>query len=110
MSLSQCETLLLRERGGKKPATKTDVQSLLLKWSNITSPSSQRLYLFYPLSLLLCGDGCCGGDAETLLEHSHAGLGLAPLDLGQTHSLLSLFVLQLLYQTLVVALHLLHLL
>ena len=67
-------------------------------------------HLFYPFPLLLWGDSCCGGDADALLEHGHASLGITALDLGQANPLLSLFVLQLLYQTLVVALHLLHLL
>ena len=43
--------------------------------------SQQCVYLLYPLSLLLGGDGSSGGDAEALLEHGHAGLGLAALDL-----------------------------
>ena len=68
------------------------------------------IHLFYPLSLLLGRDAGVGRDAEALLEHGHACFGLTALNLGQTDPLLSLFVLHLLYQPLVVALHLLHLL
>jgi len=49
-------------------------------------------------------------DAEALLEHGHAGLGLAALDLGQPALLLLLLGLQDLDHPLVVALHLLLLL
>lgn len=66
-------------------------------------------YRFDLLPLLLGGDER-PGDAQALLEHGHAGLGVAALDLGQSGFLLRLLVLQLLDQPLVVALHLLHLL
>ena len=66
-------------------------------------------YLFDLLALLLRRDGG-GGDAEALLEHGHARLGLAALDLGQAAALRRLPALHLLDQALVVALHLLHLL
>ena len=66
-------------------------------------------HLFDLLPLLLGGDDS-PGDPQALLEHGHARLGLAALDLGQARPLLGLTALQLLDQTLVVALHLLHLL
>lgn len=76
----------------------------------LCSMLAQTIYLLHALSLLLWGDDDRGVDSEALLEHGHAGLGLAALNLGQTHPLLGLLVLHLLHQTLVVALHLLHLL
>lgn len=71
---------------------------------------AQTVYLLHTLSLLLRGDVDSGVDSEALLEHGHAGLGLAALNLGQTDPLLGLLVLHLLHQPLVVALHLLQLL
>ena len=64
--------------------------------------------LFDLVAVLLWRAGGC--DAEALLEHGHAGLGLAALDLGQAAALRRLPALHLLDQALVVALHLLHLL
>ena len=51
--------------------------------------------LFDLVAVLLWRAGGC--DAEALLEHGHAGLGLAALDLGQTALLLSVLVLHLLH-------------
>lgn len=84
-------------------------EGLLLFRLCILTPPNPPPHLLDPLPLLLGGDAG-GGDAEALLEHGHARLGLAALDLGQPRSLLRLLVLQLLNESLVVALHLLHLL
>ncbi len=66
-------------------------------------------HLFDLVPLLLWADDS-SGNAEALLEHGHTRLGLAALNLGQSGFLLRLLVLHLFDQTLVVALHLLHLL
>ncbi len=50
----------------------------------------------------------CGRDAQTLFEHGHACLCITALDLRQSGPLLRLFVLHVLYQTLVIPMHLLH--
>lgn len=79
-------------------------------WGNVSlSKLKAAAHLFDLLPLLLGADDG-SGDAEALLEHGHAGFGFAALDLGQSGFLLRLLVLHLLDQTLVVALHLLHLL
>lgn len=79
-------------------------------WGNVSlSELKAAAHLFDLLPLLLGADDG-SGDAEALLEHGHAGFGFAALDLGQSGFLLRLLVLHLLDQTLVVALHLLHLL
>ena len=81
----------------------------LLVIKSLTCSVQSLSHLFDLVSLLL-GAECGGGDAQALLEHGHARLGLAALDLGQATSLLRLSVLHVLYQTLVVAMHLFHLL
>lgn len=64
--------------------------------------------LFDLLSVLLwCS---CASDPQALFKHRHTGLGFTALDLGQPSSFLCLPVLHLLYQPLVITLHLLHLL
>ncbi len=61
-------------------------------------------YLFDLLSVLR--GASCGVDAEALLKHGHAGLGLAALDLGHSVLLLLLPTFQNLDHSLIVALHL----
>lgn len=56
------------------------------------------------------GGAACGVDADALLEHGHAGLGLAALDLRQPAPLLLLPRPQVLDHPLVVALHVFQLL
>ncbi len=64
--------------------------------------------LFDLLSVLLwCS---CASDPQALFKHRHTRLGFTALDLGQPSSFLCLPVLHLLYQPLVITLHLLHLL
>lgn len=60
-------------------------------------------HLFDLLSVL--GGAARRVDAETLLEHGHAGLGLTSLDLWQTVLLLLLTSFQDLNHSLIVALH-----
>ena len=78
--------------------------------SSSSSSSSSCPHQLDLLPLVLGRDAGGGRDAQALLEHGHARLGLAALDLGQPRALLRLLVLQLLRQPLVVAVHLLHLL
>lgn len=72
------------------------------------APCQVQVYLFDLLPAL--GRAASGVDAEALLKHGHAGLGLAALDLWQSVLLLLLPGFNDLNHPLVVALHLLLLL
>lgn len=74
----------------------------------LTKLSERGPDLFDLLSVLLwCS---CASDPQALFKHRHTGLGFTALDLGQPSSFLCLPVLHLLYESLVITLHLLHLL